>query len=67
MAISDDGVGIESDAMPKIFDPFFTQKDVGTGLGLSISQKIVEQHGGRIEVESQPQKGSTFTVILPAV
>jgi PAS domain S-box-containing protein len=66
-SIEDDGCGIDLNVISKIFDPFFTQKDSGTGLGLSISQKIVEQHGGRIEVRSEVGKGSTFTVFLPAV
>ena len=66
-AIEDDGCGIDLGIISKIFDPFFTQKDSGTGLGLSISQKIVEQHGGHIEVRSEVNKGSAFTVFLPAV
>jgi PAS domain S-box-containing protein len=66
-SIEDTGCGIDLAVISKIFDPFFTQKDSGTGLGLSISQKIVEQHGGRIEVKSELKKGSTFTVYLPAV
>ena len=67
VTISDHGSGIEPAILSKIFDPFFTSKDVGTGLGLSISQKIVDQHGGRIEVKSSPGQGSSFTVFLPAV
>ncbi|HYG78708.1 MAG TPA: ATP-binding protein [Planctomycetota bacterium] len=67
VAIEDTGSGIDPVYMQKIFDPFFTQKETGTGLGLSISQKIVDQHGGRIEVKSELGKGSTFTVLLPAV
>lgn len=65
--VEDNGSGIPPDVLPKIFDPFFTTKDVGrgTGLGLSISYKIVKQHGGRIEVDSTPEKGSRFTVFLP--
>lgn len=65
--IEDTGCGIDPVVLPKIFDPFFTQKESGTGLGLSISQKIIEQHGGRIEVKSEPGKGSTFSVFLPAI
>ncbi len=67
ICISDTGTGIEPEVLPKLFDPFFTTKDTGkgTGLGLSISHGIVEKHGGRIEVDSAPGKGTTFTVILP--
>jgi signal transduction histidine kinase len=63
--VEDRGAGIPAAYLTRIFDPFFTLKDVGTGLGLSISQKIMDQHGGRIEVKSQEGKGSTFTVFLP--
>jgi signal transduction histidine kinase len=65
--VADNGKGIAPDVLPKIFDPFFTTKEAGkgTGLGLSISHKIVEQHGGRIKVDSQAGKGTRFTVWLP--
>ncbi len=68
VGISDTGSGITDDAIDKIFDPFFTTKPVGegTGLGLSVSYGIVAEHNGRIEVQSQPGLGSTFTVSLPA-
>lgn len=67
MRVTDSGHGIPPDVLPKIFDPFFTTKAVGegTGLGLSIVHKIVTSHGGRIEVDSAPGRGSTFTVRLP--
>ena len=65
--ISDNGHGIPENIVAKIFDPFFTTKEVGqgTGLGLSIAYKIVQEHGGRIEVHSKVGKGTTFTVFLP--
>jgi signal transduction histidine kinase len=67
--VSDNGRGMSADVLPKIFDPFFTTKDVGkgTGLGLTIAYKIVAQHGGRIDVRTEPGAGSTFNVILPIV
>lgn len=66
--VIDNGVGIPPEVMPKIFDPFFTTKaeGEGTGLGLSITYGIVRDHCGSIEVESEPGKGATFTVRLPA-
>jgi len=65
--IADTGKGIPPEIMSKIFDPFFTTKAVGkgTGLGLSISYKIIEQHGGRISVDSIMDKGTRFTIVLP--
>jgi two-component system, NtrC family, sensor kinase len=67
--VLDNGRGISPDVLPKIFDPFFSTKEIGTGtgLGLSISYKIVQQHGGRIEVQSQVGKGSIFSVYLPLI
>ncbi|HKK59214.1 MAG TPA: ATP-binding protein [Salinivirga sp.] len=65
--IKDDGEGIKPGDLKHIFDPFFTTKDPGkgTGLGLSISQKIVNDHGGNIECESQLQNGTAFLIRLP--
>jgi signal transduction histidine kinase len=63
--ISDTGKGIPPDTMLKIFNPFFTTRQQGTGLGLSITQKIVEQHGGGITVESTEGEGTTFIIYLP--
>jgi len=67
IVVEDDGCGIAPEHLEKIFDPGFTTKGVkvGTGLGLPISYQIVEAHGGRIEVTSQPGEGTTFTVTLP--
>jgi PAS domain S-box-containing protein len=69
IAVRDTGKGIGEDTLPRIFDAFFTTKPVGvgTGLGLSISHKIVSSLGGRIEVESELGRGTTFSVILPGV
>ncbi len=61
----DEGPGIEASALGSLFIPFFTTKPHGTGLGLAISQRIVESHGGTIEVRSRLGSGSTFTVVLP--
>ncbi|HEU0034474.1 MAG TPA: ATP-binding protein [Kofleriaceae bacterium] len=65
--IIDNGSGIPADVLPRIWDPFFTTKDVGegTGLGLSIVRELVEGHGGEIDVETEVGQGTTFTVKLP--
>ncbi|MBU0482220.1 MAG: hypothetical protein KKG47_14080 [Proteobacteria bacterium] len=65
--IEDNGPGIEPENLKKIFDPFFSTKDVGhgSGLGLYITHDIVERHGGRINVNSQVNQGTTFTIWLP--
>jgi len=63
--ITDTGKGISADTIPKIFDSYFSTKDVGTGLGLPIAKKIIEDHGGSITVTSPPGKGTTVKIILP--
>jgi C4-dicarboxylate-specific signal transduction histidine kinase len=65
--IADTGPGISSEAMPSIFEPFFSTKEVGkgSGLGLSIGYRIVQEHGGDIEVESKPGGGTRFRILLP--
>jgi len=67
VSFADTGIGIPKDEVQKIFDPFYTTKEVGkgTGLGLSLSYNIIKQFKGDIKVESEPGKGTTFTVILP--
>jgi two-component system NtrC family sensor kinase len=67
ITVTDTGCGMDMEQIKKIFDPFYTTKEVGkgTGLGLSVSIGIVESMGGRIDVQSMPKAGSTFTVILP--
>lgn len=64
-AIRDSGCGIRAELLKGIFDPFMTTKEDGTGLGLSVALRIVEEHGGRIEVESILGSGSTFSINLP--
>jgi len=65
--VADDGVGIPADALDRIFEPFFTTKDIGqgTGLGLSVSQGLLEAMGGRMEVSSEPGRGTRFRLIQP--
>ena len=63
--ICDNGIGIPSENLHKIFDPLFTTKAKGIGLGLALSKKLIEANAGRIEVESEAGKGTTFTVCLP--
>ena len=66
--ISDQGSGISKETMAHLFEPFFSTKGVGkgSGLGLSLCYGIIAQHGGTIEVESEPMKGATFRILLPS-
>jgi two-component system NtrC family sensor kinase len=67
VSVGDTGCGIAPEIRARIFDPFFTTKAAGegTGLGLDIVRRIVDKHGGRIEIDSEVGRGSTFTVVLP--
>ena len=73
IAIEDTGVGISAEELPKVFDKFFrstdarVQAETGTGLGLSLAREVIRMHGGDLTVESQLDKGSTFTVTIPMV
>ena len=65
--VIDEGVGIPPEILPKVFEPFFTTKppNQGTGIGLAVCKHIVEQFGGTIEIESEPGRGTTVTIVLP--
>jgi signal transduction histidine kinase len=63
--VTDTGRGIEPAALPQIFDAYYSKKKGGTGLGLAIAKRLVEEHGGRIAVTSEPGRGSVFRVELP--
>lgn len=65
LSIADTGPGIDSETLSRIFDPFFTTKESGTGLGLAITHRIIEDHGGSVQVESQQGVGTTFHLQLP--
>jgi signal transduction histidine kinase len=69
ITISDTGVGIPGESKKRIFDPFFTTKKAGegTGLGLAICEKIIKEHSGRLSVESEVGRGSTFSIQVPAL
>lgn len=65
IVIQDTGIGIAPEHRPHLFEPFYTTKAQGTGLGLAISAHIVTQHGGSIDLESEPGRGTAFTILLP--
>jgi len=66
ITIEDTGSGIEKENMERIFEPFYTTKEKGTGLGLAIVNRIMESHGGRVAIESDPGKGTRCTIFMPA-
>jgi two-component system, cell cycle sensor histidine kinase and response regulator CckA len=66
IVVRDHGVGMTGDLLGRIFDPYFTTKQKGSGLGLATAYSIISKHGGTIDVESEPGRGSSFTLLLPA-
>jgi len=65
IAVEDTGCGIEPENISRIFEPYFTTKDLGVGIGLALTKRIIEEHGGRIVVRSAPGKGTAVIVNLP--
>ena len=65
LEVSDTGKGIPPEIEKRLFDPFFSTKETGTGLGLPIALRMVEKHGGKLEYQTQPGHGTTFSVVLP--
>ena len=65
--IEDDGPGIPTEALPRLFQPFYTTKPGGTGLGLALVHRLIEAHGGEVRVDARPDLGAAFTLILPAL
>lgn len=65
LAVEDDGPGVGAEDLARIFDPFFSTKERGTGLGLSVTQQIVREHGGQLTCQSEPGRGTRFTITLP--
>ncbi|MEK7773986.1 MAG: ATP-binding protein, partial [Deltaproteobacteria bacterium] len=65
IAVEDTGCGIEPENIPRIFEPYFTTKELGVGIGLALTRRIIEEHGGRIVVRSAPGRGTVVIVNLP--
>ena len=66
LSVSDQGEGIPDEVLPRIFQPMFSTKSSrGTGIGLAVTRKIIEEHGGKVELTTQPGTGTTFTLLLP--
>ena len=67
MEVADNGKGMAPEVQERLFDPFFTTKEGGTGLGLPIAARIVEKHGGELRYQTQLNRGTTFSIVLPRV
>ena len=67
ITFSDDGPGIEKNVQDKIFEPFYTTRDQGTGLGLTVADAVIRSHGGKISLQSEPGKGTSFIITLPII
>ncbi len=67
VSVADNGPGVDKDMAARLFEPFITTKDAGTGLGLPVCNRIVEDHGGRLTLESEPGKGAVFSIYLPKI
>jgi two-component system sensor histidine kinase HydH len=65
ITVEDTGMGITAAELTQVFEPFYTTKPQGTGLGLAIAHRIVEDHGGEMRVQSEPYRGTRFTISLP--
>jgi len=65
LEVADTGRGIPLEAQKRLFDPFFTTKETGTGLGLSIAARILQKHGGSLQYQTQVNRGTTFSILLP--
>jgi two-component system sensor histidine kinase HydH len=65
LAVADTGHGIPKEKLAKVFDPFFTTKSEGLGLGLALIKRVIEEHGGRVGIESEEGRGSAVTLYLP--
>jgi signal transduction histidine kinase len=65
LTFSDQGCGISKEDIEKIFQPYYTTKEAGIGLGLAITERIIKEHGGKLQVESRVGSGTTITVTLP--
>jgi signal transduction histidine kinase len=63
--VGDTGSGIDPESLPHIFEPFFSTKPEGSGIGLALVHRVIQDHGGDIEVRSEPGVGTTFTLQLP--